>query len=113
MKAEKPLTFQVTENQFQAAVIEMAERLGWEVWHDNDSRRNAGGLPDLICVHADHGVIWLELKTMKGRIRPRQQYWLDLLTVAGQRAHLVRPDAMDVLEAMFRGEAVDSAQEAA
>lgn len=113
MKPDKPLTFQVTEAQFQNAVIEMATRLGWETWHDNDSRRNQGGLPDLICVHAEHGVVWLELKTMKGRVRPMQQYWLDLLTTAGERAYLVRPSDMDMLEALFRGEAVSEGRVAA
>ncbi len=104
VKREKPLVYQVTEEGFQRTVMECAGHLGWEVWHDQDSRKNAPGLPDLVCIHPDHGVVWLELKTMKGRIRPHQKYWIDLLTRAGQRAYIVRPNQMDALEALFRGE---------
>ncbi len=103
-REDNPLVWEVDEKTFHAAVVEMAERLGWDVWHDEDSRRNKAGLPDLLCVHPEHGVVWLELKTMKGRIRPHQQYWIDLLQLAGQRAHIVRPDAMDFLEDTFHGE---------
>lgn len=108
-RRERPLVFQVTEEQFQRAVEEMAQRLGWTVWHDTDSRRNDPGFPDLVCVHPKHGVVWLELKRMTGRVRPEQQAWLDLLTRAGQRVYLVRPNQMDLLEALFRGEAVEDA----
>jgi hypothetical protein len=94
----------VTEAQLQDAIEGMAERLGWESWHDRDSRRNKAGLPDLLLVHPDHGVRWLELKTMRGRVRPQQQYWMDLLRLAGQRVYLIRPDMMDLVERILHGE---------
>ncbi len=98
------LALYVSEAQLHHAVTDMAERLGWLVWHDNDSRRNDPGFPDLLCIHPDHGVIWLELKTMKGRVRPEQQAWIDLLRQARQRAFVVRPTDMDFLESLFRGD---------
>lgn len=94
----------VSEQSFHHAVTEMAERLGWLTFHDNDSRRNDPGFPDLLCIHPDHGLIWLELKTVRGRLRPIQRQWIDLLQMAGQRAFVVRPTDMDFLEALFRGE---------
>ena len=94
----------VTEAQLQRTIEEMSIRLGWEFFHDNDSRRNKAGLPDLLLVHPTHGVRWLELKTVKGRVRPQQQYWMDLLAMAGQRVYLIRPDMMDLVERILHGE---------
>jgi hypothetical protein len=82
----------------------MAGYLGWTVWHDNDSRRNDPGLPDLLCVHPERGVVWLELKTERGRLRKEQRWWLDLLTMAGARAFVARPSQADDVERLLRGE---------
>ncbi len=95
------------EVEFQRAVTDMAGWLGWHIWHDNDSRRNGAGLPDLLCVHPDHGVLWLELKTATGRVRPEQQQWIDLLVRAGQSAHVVRPADWPDIERLLMGEAED------
>lgn len=108
MSKPDPLAPFVSEAQLQRAVEEMARALGWLTFHDSDSRRNPAGLPDLVCVHPDHGLLFLELKTVKGRIRPAQQQWIDLLTRAGQRAYVVRPTDMDMIEALFRGEIVEA-----
>ena len=94
----------VTESQFQGAVIEMAEMLNWMAYHVYDSRRSVPGFPDIVAVHRTHGVLWLELKTMKGRVRPEQKRWIDALRAVGERAFIVRPDQMEFLESMFRGE---------
>lgn len=94
----------VTEAQFQQAVLEMAQRLGWLCYHVYDSRRSVPGFPDIVSVHPHHGVVFLELKTVKGRVRPEQQRWIDTLSAVGQRAYIVRPTDMDFLESMFRGE---------
>ena len=101
-----------TERELQDTVVEMAERLGWETWHDNDSRRNKPGFPDLLLVHPERGAIWFELKSQAGRVRPEQRYWLDLLTAAGQRAMVVRPRDLDAVERLLRGEttALEAAQ---
>lgn len=97
----------VTEAQFQSALLEMGERLKWMCYHVYDSRRSVPGFPDIVAVHPDYGVVFLELKTVKGRVKPEQQRWIDTLTAAGQRAYIVRPTDMDFLESMFRGEQED------
>lgn len=106
---KSPLAPHVTEAQLQRAIIDMATALGWTCWHDNDSRRNVAGLPDLICVHPTHGLVFIELKTVKGRLRQAQREWLDLLTQAGQRAYVIRPTDMDFAEALFRGVEAEAA----
>lgn len=93
-------------------MIDLAKRLGWHVWHVSDSRRfvdgrNFGdslcaGLPDLILVKPPR-VVFLELKTEKGRLRPAQRHALALLSQCeGVVARLVRPSDWDALVALLQ-----------
>lgn len=93
-----------TEAEFQDTVTEMADRLGWRWHHETDSRRSEAGFPDLVLVHPNHGVLWLELKTAKGRVRAEQHNWIYALQQAGQRAFVVRPADLDAIELALRGE---------
>jgi hypothetical protein len=65
----------VTEAELQAHILDLAALTGWRVFHDHDSRRNPAGLPDLILVRRGR-LIFAELKTRKGRIRPAQKAWI-------------------------------------
>ena len=55
----------MTEAELQSYILDACERLGviW-VWHDNDSRKNASGLPDLLILLPGRMLAW-ELKTEK------------------------------------------------
>ena len=77
------------ERELQRAVIDLAEVNAWTIAHFHDSRRQvkpgvfvgdqaAAGFPDLVMVRA-HRLIFAELKGEKGRVKPDQQVWLDLL----------------------------------
>lgn len=79
------------EKTFQQQVINLARQLGWRVYHPYDSRRSVPGYPDLTLVSTEHGVIWAELKTEKGRLSSAQREWLDHLTASGQTAVIWRP----------------------
>jgi len=97
----------VTEADLQATVVEMAEVLGWRVFHDHDSRLNRAGLPDLILVRRGR-LIFAELKRRKGTLRPAQAEWLaDLEQVAGAamgavEVHVWRPGDLDAIEQALR-----------
>lgn len=80
----------MSEADFQRAVLSLARWLGLLDWHDNDSRRNSAGLPDLILV-GPRGVLWRELKTATGKLRPAQQTWGTALGIAGQDWDVWRP----------------------
>ncbi len=80
----------MTEKDLQKSVLELCRWLGLLVFHDNDSRRNEAGLPDLIIV-GQHGVLFRELKSTKGRLRPEQATWLSRLKQAGEDADIWRP----------------------
>ncbi|MCQ9367356.1 VRR-NUC domain-containing protein [Brevibacterium sp. 91QC2O2] len=81
-----------TEAQFQSQVVAMARSLGWMSYHTHDSRRSDPGFPDLCLVHPGRArVMWRELKTETGRLRPAQRDWLGALADAGQDAGVWRP----------------------
>jgi hypothetical protein len=81
----------MTEAALQQAVIDLARWCGYLHWHDNDSRRNLRGFPDLVLIHRTNGrLIFAELKSEKGRIRPEQQVWLETLGIHHE-SYLWRP----------------------
>jgi hypothetical protein len=87
-----------TEALFQAAVIELAQRCGWLAYHIPDSRRaTSPGFPDLVLVRGSR-LLFIELKTARGRVRPEQMVWLSALCAAGVRAFVARPKDWGVLE---------------
>lgn len=81
----------LTERVFQVRVVELARWLRLRVFHSGDSRRDlCAGFPDLVIV-GPRDVLYVELKTETGRIRPEQIAWLRALEEAGQRAYVWRP----------------------
>ena len=95
----------ISEAALQKSLIEVAELHNWLVWHDNDSRRNNAGLPDLICAHPSHGVCFIELKSERGYLRPEQKLWRDTLIMAGAKYYVFRPRDRFVADDLFaRGE---------
>lgn len=86
----------MSEEQFQQRILDYCELRGLLVFHDNDSRRNRAGFPDLVIV-GDHGVIFAELKTDKGKLRPDQETWLLRLHKAKSTAVVWRPSQWDLI----------------
>lgn len=86
----------MSEKQFQRYVVDGLKRRGWIVWVVPDMRRTAAGLPDIIAVHptqVPRRVLFWELKTMRGRVRPEQKIALAALNdVYGVDARVIRPD---------------------
>lgn len=88
----------MTEKDLQAAIVELAGYLGWLVFHPYDSRRSQPGFPDLTLVRPPRGagecgrVLFVELKTSRGRLRPAQRVWLAALRdVPGVEVFTWRP----------------------
>ncbi len=83
----------MSEAQLQRLVMSLAAACGWtHVMHIHDSRRSAGaGFPDLCMVRGER-VVFIELKTMRGRLSPLQASWRDALTVSVAEWYLIRPD---------------------
>lgn len=79
-----------SEKGFLAAVVRLARLCGWLVYHTHDSRRSQAGFPDLVLCKPPR-VIYAELKSERGRVRPEQQQWLERLRACGADARLWRP----------------------
>jgi len=97
----------ISEADFQEALVEYAEMWGWLVWHDNDSRRNDAGFPDLVMVKGGK-IIFAELKRQKRyTIKPKQLEWIEALGLAAGpnvMATFWFPSDRDYAEAILRGE---------
>ncbi|MDP9439871.1 MAG: VRR-NUC domain-containing protein [Actinomycetota bacterium] len=91
-----------TEKEFQAQVLDLARRSGWCCYHTHDSRRSAPGFPDLVLVRAPV-VVFAELKTETGKVRPEQRDWLAALKrCEGVEARLWRPRDWPEIEEVLR-----------
>lgn len=94
----------VTEAQFTAQVIEMAQLHGYRAAHFRPARTEAGwrtavqgdgkGFPDLVLVGRGR-VIVAELKSEKGRPSIEQLDWLAAFGAAGVERYIWRPDDFD------------------
>lgn len=89
---------QLTEAQFQSTVEFIAQNHGWLCYHTRDSRRSNPGFPDLVLVKAGRSVIFAELKTNTGKLRPEQRAWLSALNDAGASTFIWRPDDIDDID---------------
>lgn len=81
----------VSEADFQAQVIALAQQLGWHVVHINDSRRQrAEHWPDLVLVR--DRILYRELKKVGGKLTAGQTQMLERLRRAGGDAEMWTPN---------------------
>ena len=96
------MTGQVSEAEFQAAVVQLAKTLGWHWHHAHDSRRTEAGFPDLVLVRQGE-LLFVELKTDRGRLSRAQAEWRDVLQSCGAAWHLWRPSDWDDIARTLAG----------
>lgn len=63
-------------------------------YHTHDSRRSAGGFPDWTFAGV-RGVMFRELKTARGTVRPEQWAWIHQLRRAGADVAIWRPHDLE------------------
>lgn len=80
----------MSEEQVARAVRDACAAFGVLRFHVPDSRWMAAGWPDEALI-GPRGVIFRELKTAKGRVRPEQATVLDRMGAAGLDVGLWRP----------------------
>lgn len=99
----KPDWWYWTEDQFTAAVLEIADDAGWDLrFHVRNSHRvvsgSGKGFPDWVLVRTRTGsILYAELKKRGGRVSVEQRRWIDALNGAGQRAFVWWPQDLEKL----------------
>lgn len=96
MTAKTQIANSMSESDLQSAVIELARLKGWRCFHARASLNQRGkwathatgdpGYPDLTLARNGE-VLFLELKTQRGRVRAEQEAWIDALG-----AFVIRPE---------------------
>src|SRR5207248_11253266 len=84
----------IGEKSFMGQVIRLAKLRGWMVYHTHDSRRSASGFPDLVLCRPSR-LIFVELKSEKGKPTMEQIEWLDALSGTGTEVFLWRPSDLE------------------
>ena len=94
----------MTEAEFQKEVVGLATMLGWKVYHSYDSRRSTGkGFPDLVMVKPPR-LLFIELKTETGKIKPEQFAWGRALSLCpGVEYAVWRPSQMTEIDRILGG----------
>ena len=111
MPSQDILNDSISEKELQAYVKDMAMLYNWSSYHQVTSvfcptckkptySKVSGdsGLPDLVLAHENGRLIFAELKSQKGALRPGQPEWLKLLHRGrGREVYLWRPSDMDAI----------------
>lgn len=73
----------MSEKDLLASVQSLAQVRGWLIYHTYESRNSDRGFPDLVLVRTDR-ILFVELKSAKGKLSREQATWLSALMLAGQ-----------------------------
>lgn len=85
----------MSEAELQRFIEQALTTFGWIWHHAGDSRRSTPGLPDLVAVRAPR-LIFAELKSTRGKMRPEQEAWLSSLRlVPGAEVYVWKPADLD------------------
>jgi len=78
----------MTEQQVQSKKIKELEAEGYYVLKLIKTNKN--GIPDLLALHPDRDILFLEVKTRKGRVSKLQEYRIKELREHGFKADVFR-----------------------
>jgi hypothetical protein len=113
MTFRRVLPADITEAQFQAAILDMARWFGWRTFHPRTIKSFTGhhltayqgeaGFPDLVLAHSKRGVLFAELKVKRNKLSAGQELWREVLEHAGAEYHLWRPEDWAAIETRLKG----------
>jgi len=91
--ARRPAPPEMSEAALLDAVRKLAMLTGWVPYHTHDSRRSEAGFPDLVLVNVrQRRLLFIELKSTRGRVRAQQGIWLGILAAVGAETAVWRPE---------------------
>lgn len=85
----------LTEKEWSSQVYDLCRALSWRRYHTYRSTRSAAGFPDETLVR--DRIVFLELKTEKGKLSDAQREWLTAIVKAGGEAYVARPHDLQQL----------------
>lgn len=90
--ARAALDATVSETTFRGAVCDLLTARNWRWSYIPDSRKVQGhaGIPDIIAVRGER-LLFIELKTERGRLSPAQQVWHKALDFTAAESYVFRP----------------------
>lgn len=92
------------EQDFLKAVRQLARLFSWRCYHTWNSLKSEPGFPDIVLCKPGEPVIFIELKTAKGKLTEAQEEWLEALAQAkGTEVYCWRPSDWPEIEARLRG----------
>lgn len=92
----------VTERSLQAQVVELAALTGWRAYWTWRSFHSPKGFPDM-CLVRPPRLLFIELKSERGRTTPDQDTWLDQLgRVPCAEVYTFRPSDWDEIVEVLR-----------
>ncbi len=101
----------ISERDFERQVLELAKLTGWRAAHFRPAKTSKGwrtpvsgdgaGFPDLVLCRGPC-LVFAELKSEDGKLRPEQREWLEALSrCRGVEARLWRPSDFEEIQAML------------
>lgn len=108
----------MSEAEFSKIVIDIAQLNGFRVAHFRAAKVTRGGVekyetpiaadgkgfPDLVLAKAGRPVIYAELKSESGKVRPEQVEWLELLRLTPSQVFVWRPSQLDEITRILGGD---------
>ena len=102
------------EKELQHLITDLLNTFGWIHTHFRPAIRQSGGWSTPITGHAgypditavkDGQILFIELKSEKGRVRPEQQTWIDHLCINPHvEVYVLRPRDIDGITARLAGD---------
>jgi hypothetical protein len=98
-----------SEREFQREVVQRAKSLGWFIFHALPGQgRNKHltlfigkrGFPDLVLCRPPR-LLFVELKSEKGKVSNDQREWLDALRACGVEVYVWRPSELERITAIL------------
>lgn len=92
----------VSERDLTGYVRDVAKTFGWRRYHTWLSKHSPAGFPDEVLVRPPR-LVFAELKSARGRLKPEQEAWLEMLRqVPGVEVFVWRPGDMEEIVEVLR-----------
>lgn len=90
---------EITEKELTTQLVDIARMTGWRRYHTWRSKHSAAGYPDETLVR--ERLIFVELKTEKGKLSDDQRDWLRALLAANAETYVIRPRNLEQIAAIL------------